>query len=158
MKRFLLKIHVYEIPRITVAFLQQANTKGKIPEPEGIVLGWSSLTSKSHKYMEHSVTCFALLWSLPGNITKFCFVFFPNYVCISYRLIYILPWYRILLQNKTGLRTLIIVPHVSRLLGDSLILFVVLCDVCSKGSSELCCIIILLCQNLKYSERKKQQV
>lgn len=39
MKWFLLKIHVYEIPKITVAFLKQANTKGKIPEPDGIVLG-----------------------------------------------------------------------------------------------------------------------
>lgn len=61
MKRFLLKIHVYEIPQITVAFLKQANTKGKIPEPGGIVLGWSSPTSRPHKYMYslfHVSLCF----------------------------------------------------------------------------------------------------
>lgn len=52
MKWSLLKIHVYEIPKLTVAFLEQANTKGKIPEPEGNVLGLCgrNLMSYSGKY------------------------------------------------------------------------------------------------------------
>lgn len=65
MKWFLLKIHVYEIPKITVAFLKQANTKGKIPEPEGIVLGM--MRSKRdetfpYKCRDLYITYFSCLW------------------------------------------------------------------------------------------------
>lgn len=65
MKWFLLKIHVYEIPKITVAFLKQANTKGKIPEPEGIVLGM--MRSKPdetfpYKCRDLYITYFSCLW------------------------------------------------------------------------------------------------
>lgn len=56
-----LKIHVYEIPKMTGAFLKQTNTKGKIPQPGGIVLGrcGSRLTSYSG---ENVAAHFSCLW------------------------------------------------------------------------------------------------
>lgn len=40
MKWSVLKIHVYEIPKLTVAFLLQANTKGKFQSLKIWVQGW----------------------------------------------------------------------------------------------------------------------
>lgn len=65
-----LKIHVYEIPKMTGAFLKQTNTKGKIPQPGGIVLGRCGSRRMSYSG-ENVVAHFSCLWCEKKPLWKY---------------------------------------------------------------------------------------